>query len=53
MYYHSLWVGPVTALVIVVYLWYKVGPAVMAALAVMILMMPVQFLVAKLFSRLR
>ncbi|KAK3762198.1 hypothetical protein RRG08_057436 [Elysia crispata] len=53
MFFHFLWVGPLECVVAVSYLWYRQGPAVVAALAVMILLMPVQFLFGKLFSRIR
>ncbi|KAK3795777.1 hypothetical protein RRG08_031858 [Elysia crispata] len=51
MFFHFLWVGPLQCLMAVVYLWYRLGPAVMSALSVMILLMPIQFLFGKLFSR--
>ncbi|GFS27775.1 multidrug resistance-associated protein 4 [Elysia marginata] len=53
MYFHYLWVGPLQCVVAAIYLWYRLGPAVMAALSVMFLLMPAQFFSAKLFSRLR
>uniref|UniRef100_H3CYA7 Multidrug resistance-associated protein 4 n=1 Tax=Tetraodon nigroviridis TaxID=99883 RepID=H3CYA7_TETNG len=47
---HYLWVGPVQALVIVVLLWYEVGPSCLAGLGAVILMLPLQTWFGKLFG---
>ncbi|GFS16349.1 multidrug resistance-associated protein 4-like [Elysia marginata] len=47
-FFHYLWIGPIQCLAVVIYLWYRLGPAVMSALAVMILLMPAQLLYGKL-----
>ena len=53
MFFHFLWVGPLQCLVALVYLWYRLGPQLLAAMAVVLLLMPTQLLMGKLFSRLR
>ncbi|XP_033471881.1 ATP-binding cassette sub-family C member 4-like isoform X2 [Epinephelus lanceolatus] len=47
---HYLWVGPLQAMVIIVLLWYEIGPSCLAGLAVIALMMPVQTWFGKLFG---
>ncbi|XP_028288471.1 multidrug resistance-associated protein 4-like isoform X2 [Parambassis ranga] len=47
---HYLWMGPLQALVIIVLLWYEIGPSCLAGMAVIALMLPVQTLFGKLFG---
>ncbi|MEQ2248198.1 hypothetical protein ILYODFUR_016921 [Ilyodon furcidens] len=47
---HYLWVGPLQALVIIVFLWYEIGPSCLTGVAVIALMMPVQTWFGKLFG---
>ncbi|XP_049425689.1 ATP-binding cassette sub-family C member 4-like [Epinephelus fuscoguttatus] len=47
---HYLWVGPLQAVVIIVLLWYEIGPSCLAGVAVIALMMPVQTWFGKLFG---
>uniref|UniRef100_A0A3B3XE74 ATP-binding cassette, sub-family C (CFTR/MRP), member 4 n=1 Tax=Poecilia mexicana TaxID=48701 RepID=A0A3B3XE74_9TELE len=47
---HYLWVGPLQALVIVVFLWSEIGPSCLAGVAAVALMMPVQTWFGKLFG---
>ncbi|XP_063733833.1 ATP-binding cassette sub-family C member 4-like isoform X2 [Eleginops maclovinus] len=47
---HYLWVGPLQAMVIIVLLWYQIGPSCLAGVAVLALMVPVQTLFGKLFG---
>uniref|UniRef100_A0A3Q2PI33 Multidrug resistance-associated protein 4 n=1 Tax=Fundulus heteroclitus TaxID=8078 RepID=A0A3Q2PI33_FUNHE len=48
---HYLWVGPLQALVIIVFLWKEIGPSCLTGVAVIALMMPVQTWFGKLFER--
>ncbi|XP_040034735.2 ATP-binding cassette sub-family C member 4 isoform X1 [Gasterosteus aculeatus] len=47
---HYLWVGPLQAMVIILLLWYEIGPSCLAGVAVMALMLPVQTWFGKLFG---
>ncbi|XP_012731319.2 multidrug resistance-associated protein 4 [Fundulus heteroclitus] len=47
---HYLWVGPLQALVIIVFLWKEIGPSCLTGVAVIALMMPVQTWFGKLFG---
>ncbi|GFS16304.1 multidrug resistance-associated protein 4 [Elysia marginata] len=52
-FFHFLWMGPMQCLIALTYLWIRLGPQVLAALTVVLLLMPTQLLMGKLFSRLR
>ncbi|XP_068575447.1 ATP-binding cassette sub-family C member 4-like isoform X2 [Cebidichthys violaceus] len=47
---HYLWVGPLQAMVIILFLWYEIGPSCLAGVAIIALMMPVQTWFGKLFG---
>ncbi|XP_040888393.1 ATP-binding cassette sub-family C member 4-like [Toxotes jaculatrix] len=47
---HYLWVGPLQATAIIVFLWYEIGPSCLAGVAVVTLMLPVQTWFGKLFG---
>ncbi|XP_069001598.1 ATP-binding cassette sub-family C member 4-like [Embiotoca jacksoni] len=47
---HYLWVGPLQAAVIMVFLWYEIGVSCLAGVAVVALTMPVQAWFGKLFG---
>ncbi|XP_072240641.1 ATP-binding cassette sub-family C member 4-like [Leuresthes tenuis] len=47
---HCLWVGPLQAAVIVVFLWHEIGLSCLAGMATIALMMPVQTWFGKLFG---
>ncbi|XP_034461847.1 multidrug resistance-associated protein 4-like isoform X1 [Hippoglossus hippoglossus] len=47
---HYLWVGPLQAMVIIVFLWYEIGQSCLAGVAVVALMLPVQTVFGKLFG---
>uniref|UniRef100_A0A3Q3MK45 Multidrug resistance-associated protein 4 n=1 Tax=Labrus bergylta TaxID=56723 RepID=A0A3Q3MK45_9LABR len=47
---HYLWVGPLQAVVIVVFLWYEIGPSCLAGVAIIVLMLPLQIWLGKLFG---
>ncbi|XP_074520696.1 ATP-binding cassette sub-family C member 4-like [Halichoeres trimaculatus] len=47
---HYLWVGPLQAVVIIVYLWYEIGPSCLAGMTAIVLMLPLQTWFGKLFG---
>ncbi|XP_060888303.1 ATP-binding cassette sub-family C member 4-like [Labrus mixtus] len=47
---HYLWVGPLQAVVIVVFLWYEIGPSCLPGVAIIVLMLPLQTWFGKLFG---
>ncbi|XP_072240527.1 ATP-binding cassette sub-family C member 4-like isoform X2 [Leuresthes tenuis] len=47
---HYLWVGPLQAAVIVVFLWHEIGPTCLTGVAALALMMPIQTWFGKLFG---
>ncbi|KAM4560262.1 ATP-binding cassette sub-family C member 4-like [Odontesthes bonariensis] len=47
---HYLWVGPLQAAVIVVFLWHEIGPTCLTGVAAIAFMMPVQTWFGKLFG---
>ncbi|WAQ93730.1 MRP4-like protein [Mya arenaria] len=50
---HYLWIGPLEAIVVLALLWRELGPSTFAGFAVMLLLIPVQVWMGKLFSRFR
>ncbi len=53
LFVHFLWAGPVQAIVVLVILWRTLGVASLAGFAVLLLLMPVQMLMGRIFSELR
>ncbi|GFN98114.1 cystic fibrosis transmembrane conductance regulator [Plakobranchus ocellatus] len=53
IFLHFLWVGPLQALAVLIILWYELGPSVLAGFLVLVLLIPVQGFMGKLFSKLR
>ncbi|KAK3096011.1 hypothetical protein FSP39_021917 [Pinctada imbricata] len=53
IFLHYLWVGPAQAIPVLIILWYELGPATLAGFAVLLLLVPVQSWMGKLFSKLR
>uniref|UniRef100_A0A669E2P6 Multidrug resistance-associated protein 4 n=1 Tax=Oreochromis niloticus TaxID=8128 RepID=A0A669E2P6_ORENI len=47
---HYLWVGPLQAAVIIVFLWYEIGASCLGGVAAIALMMPIQTWFGKLFG---
>ncbi|XP_039997779.1 multidrug resistance-associated protein 4-like isoform X2 [Xiphias gladius] len=47
---HYLWVGPLQAMVIIIFLWYEIGSSCLAGVVAIALMMPVQTWFGKLFG---
>ncbi|KAK6195726.1 hypothetical protein SNE40_001091 [Patella caerulea] len=53
IFLHFLWVGPLQAIAVLTILWYIMGPSVLAGFTVLLLLVPAQGWMGKLFSRLR
>ncbi|XP_041354291.1 ATP-binding cassette sub-family C member 4-like [Gigantopelta aegis] len=53
IFLHFMWVGPLQALAVLIILWHELGPTVLAGFAVLLLLIPVQGWMGKLFSKLR
>ncbi|GFN81907.1 multidrug resistance-associated protein 4 [Plakobranchus ocellatus] len=53
IYLHFLWLAPLQATAALIILWYEIGPSVFAGLAFLLLLMPAQVLMAKVFTKLR
>ncbi|GFS18845.1 multidrug resistance-associated protein 4 [Elysia marginata] len=53
IFLHFLWVGPLQALAVLIILWNELGPSVLAGFVVLLLLIPVQGFMGKLFSKLR
>uniref|UniRef100_A0A668SA07 Multidrug resistance-associated protein 4 n=1 Tax=Oreochromis aureus TaxID=47969 RepID=A0A668SA07_OREAU len=47
---HYLWTGPLQAMVIIIFLWYEIGPSCLAGVATIAVMMPIQTWFGKLFG---
>ncbi|KAL8559265.1 hypothetical protein ACOMHN_040389 [Nucella lapillus] len=50
---HYLWIGPLQAVVVMVILWRELGASVVGGLVVLLLLIPVQGLMGRIFSKLR
>ncbi|XP_076453870.1 ATP-binding cassette sub-family C member 4-like isoform X2 [Babylonia areolata] len=53
MFLHFLVIGPLQAIVVLVILWIKLGPSVVGGFVVVLLLIPVQGIMGKMFSKLR
>ena len=53
IFLHFLWIGPLQSIAVLVILWFELGPSVLAGLAGLLLLIPVQASMGKLFSKLR
>lgn len=53
LFLHYLWVGPIEAIVVLAILWRELGPSVLAGFAVLMLLVPIQTLMGKLFAKFR
>ncbi|XP_025080220.1 multidrug resistance-associated protein 4-like isoform X3 [Pomacea canaliculata] len=53
IFLHFLWIGPLQAIAVLIILWHELGPSVLAGFTVLLLLMPVQGTMGKLFSKLR
>uniref|UniRef100_A0A674ELL6 Multidrug resistance-associated protein 4 n=1 Tax=Salmo trutta TaxID=8032 RepID=A0A674ELL6_SALTR len=50
---HYLWIAPLQAVVVIILLWYEIGPSCLAGVAVLVLLLPLQTMFGKLFGSLR
>ncbi|KAM4601994.1 ATP-binding cassette sub-family C member 4 [Polymixia lowei] len=53
IFLHFLWVGPLQAAVVVGLLWEEIGPSCLAGMVVLIILMPMQTMFGRLFSKFR
>ncbi|XP_033761065.1 multidrug resistance-associated protein 4-like isoform X1 [Pecten maximus] len=53
IFLHYLWVGPCQAIPVLIILWRELGPSTLAGFVVLLLLVPVQSWMGKLFSKLR
>ncbi|XP_015476089.1 multidrug resistance-associated protein 4 isoform X4 [Parus major] len=53
IFLHFLWAGPLQAVAVTVLLWTQIGPSCLAGMAVLIILLPVQTCIGRLFSSLR
>ncbi|XP_033843200.1 ATP-binding cassette sub-family C member 4-like isoform X1 [Periophthalmus magnuspinnatus] len=53
LYLHFLWIGPLQALAVIVLLLYAIGPSCLSGMAIFLILMPVQTMFGRLFSRFR
>ncbi|NXR35906.1 MRP4 protein, partial [Zosterops hypoxanthus] len=53
IFLHFLWAGPLQAIAVTVLLWREIGPSCLAGMAVLIILLPVQTCIGRLFSSLR
>ncbi|XP_056411570.1 ATP-binding cassette sub-family C member 4 isoform X4 [Hyla sarda] len=53
IFLHFLWAAPLQAIAVTVLLWIEIGPSCLAGMAVLIILMPLQTLLGKLFTSLR
>ncbi|XP_064615830.1 ATP-binding cassette sub-family C member 4-like, partial [Liolophura sinensis] len=53
LFLHFLWVGPLQAIAVLIILWHELGPACLAGFGVLLLLIPVQGWMGRMFSKLR
>ncbi|KAJ6660858.1 hypothetical protein lerEdw1_017015, partial [Lerista edwardsae] len=53
IFLHFLWAGPLQAIAVTALLWYEIGPSCLAGMAVLIILLPLQTCIGRLFSSLR
>ncbi|XP_014900369.1 multidrug resistance-associated protein 4 isoform X4 [Poecilia latipinna] len=53
LYLHFLWLGPLQAVSVILLLLYVIGPSCLAGMVILFILMPIQTLFGRLFSRLR
>ncbi|XP_037095749.1 multidrug resistance-associated protein 4-like isoform X1 [Syngnathus acus] len=53
LYLHFLWIAPLEAALVIILLMYWIGPSCLAGMAVFFVLIPVQAMFGRLFSRLR
>lgn len=53
IFLHFLWVGPLEAIAVLAILWKELGASTLAGFAVLLLLVPIQGWMGKLFSKFR
>ncbi|CAH1780700.1 unnamed protein product [Owenia fusiformis] len=53
LFFHFLWIAPAMAVVGLIIIWHLIGPSVLAGYLVLLLLIPVQGYMGKLFAKLR
>ncbi|XP_029460595.1 multidrug resistance-associated protein 4 [Rhinatrema bivittatum] len=53
IFLHFIWAGPLQAVAVTVLLWIEIGPSCLAGMAVLIILMPLQTCLGRLFTSLR
>ncbi|XP_028627445.1 multidrug resistance-associated protein 4 [Grammomys surdaster] len=53
IFLHFLWAGPLQAIAVTILLWVEIGISCLAGLAVLVILLPLQSCIGKLFSSLR
>eukprot|EP00070_Physeter_catodon_P046580 XP_028353474.1 multidrug resistance-associated protein 4 isoform X3 [Physeter catodon] len=53
IFLHFLWAGPLQAIIVTILLWMEIGISCLAGMAVLIILLPLQSCIGKLFSSLR
>lgn len=53
MFLHYLWVGPLQAVAVLLILWLKLGVASLAGFSVLMLLIPLQICMGRVFAKLR
>uniref|UniRef100_A0A8C8S3K0 Multidrug resistance-associated protein 4 n=1 Tax=Pelusios castaneus TaxID=367368 RepID=A0A8C8S3K0_9SAUR len=53
IFLHFLWAGPLQAIAVTALLWIEIGPSCLAGMAVLIILLPLQTCIGRLFSSLR
>ncbi|KAJ8030662.1 Multidrug resistance-associated protein 4 [Holothuria leucospilota] len=53
LFLHYLWIAPIQIITMLAVLWYQMGPLSLVAISTLLLLIPVQAFMAKMFSNLR
>ncbi|XP_073203967.1 ATP-binding cassette sub-family C member 4 isoform X4 [Lepidochelys kempii] len=53
IFLHFLWAGPLQAIAVTALLWIEIGPSCLAGMAILIILLPLQTCIGRLFSSLR
>ena len=53
IFLHFLWVGPLQAVAVTALLWMEIGISCLAGMAILIILLPLQSCIGKVFSALR
>ncbi|XP_077987383.1 ATP-binding cassette sub-family C member 4-like [Glandiceps talaboti] len=53
IFFHYLWVGPLECVAVFVILWRQIGPSCLAGFVVLFILLPIQVIMGKVYSKLR